>query len=415
MFLVKNINNFSYIKNIEITQFYFLIMQLSETHNEYIKKQFRQIATKEDLLQLINYAKEVLFPNVKEPKPIQIKSLNYYANHKIAKRRYTQFIIRKKNGGERIINSPVSQLKLIQKCINLIFNVIFNPTPYAMGFVPGKSIVDNAKIHVGKNYVFNIDLADFFPSIDFRRIKSVLQLEPFNLNDQIAFLVANLCCNNGGLPQGAPTSPTLTNVVCQKLDKKLNGLAKKNSCSYSRYADDITFSSSHNVYQPEGDLQKELRKIIKGQNFIINKSKTRLQKHAYRQEVTGIIVNEKINLNRRYIRQLRAMLYNLESLGLKGAYSKFINKYLVDKGHVKRGTPDFINVLSGKLEYMKMVRGVSDLLYKKYNDKFQSLVEIIANDSKINTNLNQVLDIWEENGIEQAIKAFKIKNNERDS
>ena len=111
------------------------------------------------------------------------------------------------------------------------------------------------------------------------------------------------------LPQGAPTSPILSNIICERLDLRLNGVAKRFGLKYSRYADDITFSSMHNVFQKNSDFLIEINRIINEQNFIIKHSKTRLQKQGYKQEVTGLIVNQKPNVDSRYISELRKWIY----------------------------------------------------------------------------------------------------------
>ena len=133
------------------------------------------------------------------------------------------------------------------------------------------------------------------------------------------------------LPQGAPTSPVITNIICQRLDFLLSGVAKRFGLKYSRYADDITFSSMHNVYQTDSDFLKELHRIIAEQGFHIKESKTRLQKNGYRKEVTGLLVNEKANVQKRYIKQLRMWLYYWERYGYDRAYSFFLQQYLATK------------------------------------------------------------------------------------
>ena len=125
---------------------------------------------------------------------------------------------------------------------------------------------------------------------------------------------------------------------------------------FSRYADDITFSSMHNVYQTGGAFRKELQRIITDQGFTINEAKTRLQKKGARQEVTGIIVSEKLNVTQKYVREIRNILYMWDRYGYNVAYSKFYPKYKEEKGHVKKGNPDLINVIDGKLMYLKMVK-----------------------------------------------------------
>src|SRR5690606_34048127 len=156
-------------------------------------------------------------------------------------------------------------------------STIYQPHKSAYGFVNGKSIVDNAQKHVGKNYVYNIDLKDFFPSVDAKRVWGRLKAKPFNLETtqnriQIANMIKAICCTPmqverqidnewvtktvSVLPQGAATSPILTNAICERMDIQLTGLSKRYGLDYSRYADDITFSSMHNTYNNEKGEQE---------------------------------------------------------------------------------------------------------------------------------------------------------------
>jgi hypothetical protein len=348
----------------------------------------------------------------KDYKPLTEKGFNYYANPKLSKKRYTTFSIKKKNGGDRIIHAPVSGLKHILRPLNLIFNCVAEPHFKATGFVPGKSIVDNAKQHVGQHYVYNIDLKDFFHSFDRNRVKMGFMYSPFNFSgdlEPIAFMLSSLCTHpfeidgelKTVLPQGAPTSPTITNILCVKLDRRLNGLAKRFNIAYSRYADDISFSSPTNVFIKE-EFFDELHRIINDQKLEINPSKTRLQQKAYKQEVTGLIVNDKVNVNSLYIKQLRNWLYLWERYGYVKAEQKFKLDYTLDKGHVKKGNPSFSNVLSGKLEYLKMVKGPVDGTYSKLNKR---LLKLQQKDS----DLEKLLKVWENDGIEEAMDLFNSK------
>jgi hypothetical protein len=167
----------------------------------------------------------------------------------------------------------------------------------------------------------------------------------------------------------------ITNIVCQKLYYLLTGVAKRFGLKYSRYADDITFSSMHNVYHPESQFLKELHRIIAEQNFHIKESKTRLQKDGYRKEVTGLLVNEKANVQQRYIKQLRMWLYYWENYGYEKAYNFFIKQYVKDKKGVIKGKPNMANVIGGKLDYLKMVKGPDNELYIKLKNRF----DILAN------------------------------------
>ena len=486
-------------------------MELEQIHIDNIRTAFQEMQTNADLLNLMNYVKPLLYGE--KSVPFQLKQVTYYANPKISKPRYKEFKIKKKSGGDRTINAPVNGLKAIQKTLALILQCVFVPHKAAMGFVKEKSIVDNAAIHVGNLYVYNIDLKDFFPSIDQARVWKCLQLKPFYLNVahsdlnpdlktfttgvrmittdhqenifykvknglvsyfsslgdfktyeervlkelrkdkalqdsqvkqllasdinkyftadsnikklnkllhynrlDLASLIANLCCtemdverkNKEGywektkrnvLPQGAPTSPVLTNVICQRLDYLLTAVAKRFGLKYSRYADDITFSSLHNVFQKESDFLTEMERVISNQGFTIKASKTRLQVDGMRKEVTGLVVNEKLNVKKRYIKQLRMWLYYWETYGYSKAEVIFKRDYLKDKAHVKKGQPNLINVIDGKLNYLQMVKGAKDSTYLKLKNRFDKLNE--------NTNVNEILQIWEDQGIENAIVVFE--------
>lgn len=429
-------------------------MKLEDSHIAQIKHSFDSMQSKDDLLNLLNEAKPFVYgPNYV---PFKLKQLTWYANPKLGRSRYHKFNISKKNGTSRAINAPVNGLKSIQKTLSFILQCVFEPHKAAMGFVKDKSIVDNARTHEGSRYVYNIDLKDFFSSIDQARVWKCLQLRPFNLsspivsepkmvswdeyallkglNNQeltiiddelkiadasserfdwvvtmkpnrgrlvIANIIASICCtemeverkNKTGewekvkrnvLPQGAPTSPVITNIVCQRLDYLLSGVANRFGLKYSRYADDITFSSMHNVYQPESEFLRELHRIIAEQNFHIKESKTRLRKDGYRKEVTGLLVNEKVNVQQRYIKQLRMWLYYWERFGYERALGFFLQQYFADKGHIKHGKPNMANVISGKLDYLKMVKGADNELYQKLKCRFELLtgkdtLEVISN------------------------------------
>lgn len=441
-------------------------MQPTPEHIAHIRHEFAVMSTKEEFVALLNYAKECLIGE--HYKPFELKQITYYANPKVSGRRYRKFEIKKKSGGIRTIHSPVKGLSVIQRCLNLILQCVYTSHDAAKGFVQGKSIVDNAKMHVGRRYVFNIDLKDFFPSIDQARVWKCLQLAPFNLIDsekrqivsrktiktevialmkaegisedrqilnrvinkvspqinkgrlQLANIIASLSCTEmiveryidgdwqqvkrNVLPQGAATSPIITNIVCQRLDYLLTGVAKRFGLKYTRYADDITFSSQHNIFREDGEFIKELRRIIAEQGFHINGSKVRLQEAAYRQEVTGLIVNKTVNVSQKYIKQLRMWLYNWERYGYDRAYSYFLPSYLAGKTTPVKGKPDMANVIGGKLNYLKMVKGRDNEMYMKLRERFLALV---ANYLSINS----ILDIWEKDGIDRAMDAYYRQKN----
>lgn len=313
--------------------------------------------------------------------------LLHFANVKIPKR-YKTFQIRKKSGGFREINAPCYQLAIVLYFTNIVLKSLYTPSPSAMGFAEGRSVVDNARMHVGHHYVFNIDLKDFFPSIPQPRVWARLQLPPFCFTKEIASVVAGLCCHTNAektqnvLPQGAATSPLLTNAICDTLDRRMRGVAKRFGLHYSRYADDMTFSSMHNVYQEGSDFRVEIKRIIEEQGFTMNEAKTRLLKEGRRQEVTGLTVNEIVNVSRQYISDLRWILHVWETEGYAKAYSKFYPKYKKEKGYIKKGEPVMENVIGGKLNYLKMVRGASNAAYMKLQARYDKLQQIVFVDTE---------------------------------
>ncbi len=383
-------------------------MTITQEHKNHISESFRNMKDKNDFLVLLNYVKAIIYGE--KYFPINLKQINYYSKQKFNSRNYINFSIKKKSGGVRVISAPRKSLKSIQACLNVVFQSVYSVNPSATGFVARRSIVDNAKVHSNSLYVYNIDLKDFFPSIDQARIWGRLHHPPFNFNQgngrrTLANTIASLCCNemeverknsNGDyeivkksvLPQGAPTSPVLSNIICQSLDYYLRAVAKRFKLKYTRYADDITFSSMHNVYHKDGDFVKEITRIITASSFRINESKTRLQRNGYRQEVTGLIVNKDPNVQRRYIKDLRMWLYYWEHYGYTKASSYFVPRYISDKGHLIKGQPNMGNVIRGKLDFLKMVKGSDNDLYMKLKGRFDALIKI--NKDNIETNSVQV-------------------------
>lgn len=356
-----------------------------------IAQQASQLKNKGDLLSLLNLIKkaeiEDMGLNLSMYHPFTEKQLNFYCNPNHTFHRYRQFKIKKKSGGYRQITAPRTQsFMMMLSAVNQLFRSMYTPSEYAMGFTDGRSVVTNASVHLGMDYILNIDLKDFFPSIHQARVWKRLQVPPFKFCQPVANLLAGLCCmkesredENGEkkdvfvLPQGAPTSPIITNMICDRLDYYLSRLAKRFNMNYTRYADDITFSSMHYVYSKKGRFMLELERIIKEQGFTINEAKTRLQKRGDRQEVTGIIVSDKLNVTQKYVRDIRNILYMWDRYGYNVAYSKFFPKYKEEKGHIKKGNPDLINVIDGKLRYLKMVKGEEDSVYSKLHAKFEKL------------------------------------------
>ena len=331
---------------------------------------------KDGLLNLLNAAAKVCFGN--DARPYTARQLNYNAYSSNNQRRYVTFQIPKKKPGEfRTIDAPNPTLKTIQQCLNHVFQLLYTPNNAAVGFAKGRSVVSGARVHLNQRYVYNIDLKDFFPSITSGRLFKRLQSKPFGLNAEMASLVTDLCCDKQVLPQGAPTSPTITNFICERLDRKLLKLATAYNLRYTRYADDITFSGMQNVFADNGRFCQSLRHIIEDEeHFKINEDKTRLSHRGERQEVTGLIVNDKPNVSRKYVRQLRTMLHNWEQMGYESAQSEFIKYYQPTKN--VNGQHHIENIIGGKLDYLKMVKGANDSTYRKLNERFVKLTDTKA-------------------------------------
>lgn len=351
-----------------------------------IYTQAKAIKTVKDLATLLNSIKLDEFGTSKYK--ISDRQLLHFANAKNVRKRYKTFHIRKKSGGLREINAPCYQLGLLLHLINILLKSLYTPNPSATGFTEGRSVVDNARVHIGHHYVFNIDLKDFFPSIPQARVWARLQLPPFNFSKEIANVLAGLCCHTNAdgtkcvLPQGAATSPLLTNAVCDKLDRRMCGVAKRFGLHYTRYADDMTFSSMHNVYQKDSEFRSEIKRIIEEQGFTMNDDKTRLLRDGARQEVTGLTVNSIVNVSRQYISDLRWIINVWEKEGYAKAYCKFYPKYKKEKGYIKKGEPVMENVIGGKLNYLRMVKGANNTTYKKLQERYNRLQQVVFVDNE---------------------------------
>lgn len=313
------------------------------------------------------------------------RKLSYYLSASRKSNRYFSFSIPKKSGDKRLIHAPAPELLFIQQAVKNLLEVLYMPHTAAYGFCKGKSIVENAWVHVGRQFVFNIDLKDFFPSIEQGRVWARLQHPPFNFNVKneqlfIANIIANVCCveqkvqrysqelgwqtlSKSILPQGAATSPMFSNIISERLDRKLTGLAKDYGLKYSRYADDITFSSDHHVYNDGSRFRRELLNIIRSEGFFINQKKVRIQHQAYKQEVTGLTVNEKVNVNRKWLAELKKWLYLWDRYGKeKAAIWYFIQvKEKTGKGYMH--IDHFVRHLYGQIHYVGMVKGKDDSVF----------------------------------------------------
>ena len=281
--------------------------------------------------------------------------------------KYLTFTITKKTSGVRTINAPATPLKILQQKLNEILLDVYKPKPSVYAYVRKRNVVLNAKKHKRARFILNIDLEDFFPSINFGRVRGLFMAKPYFLPDKVATVLAQICCNNNMLPQGAPSSPIISNMICARMDSQLQALANVNKCYYTRYADDITFSTFLKEFPTElattenfteVNLGNELENIIIANGFNVNRMKVRLQPRFRRQEVTGIIVNQFPNVRRSYVRQVRAMLHAWEIYGITNAEKDYFTIYGAKKHrNPELELPSLRQVIRGKIGYIGMVKG----------------------------------------------------------
>ena len=248
---------------------------------------------------------------------------------------YHHFTIPKRSGGLRQISSPKTKLRTAQSW--LLENVLIKQEMHdaAMAFCAGRSICDNAKAHAGRSIVIRLDLKDFFPSIGFKRVKRLY--EGFGYNEGVASLFAllsteaprvamnfdgkkyHVALGDRALPQGACTSPAITNILCRTLDARLSGVAAKLGFVYTRYADDLVFSTDESEGDPVSEILHWARKIIRECGFVINEEKVAVMRRGSRQAVTGLVVNAQDSdgprLSRADLKRFRAFLHHYESEG----------------------------------------------------------------------------------------------------
>lgn len=337
-------------------------MKVDLTENpEQLKEKFYKLSSAENIADLLE---------------IRYKDLIYYLYRLSDIKKYCSFEIQKKNGKTRTISAPTTSLKILQHKLNCILSIIFTPIFSSHGFAKGRSIKTNAFTHVKSKYVLNIDLEDFFPSINFGRVRGMFMAYPYRLSAPIATVLSQICCYKNQLPQGAPTSPIISNMICAKLDSQLLYLAKQNKCLFTRYADDITFSTWKKrfpktiAYTDETTNQihvgNDLKNIIENNGFLINNEKVWFRARDRRQTVTGLIVNDFVNVTRKYKNQVRAMLHALKKYGPKKTKKEFEIKYFNNNTPEWKCLPKFELVLKGKIEYIGMVRGHDSDIYLKF-------------------------------------------------
>ena len=301
--------------------------------------------------------------------------------------RYKTEIIKKRSGDDRKLRVPVPLLKKIQKIVASELAKEYRPRQHVYGYVKGKNIAQKARIHVAQKWVARVDLKDFFPSINFGRVLGVFRGHPFHFNDELATVLAQIVMDGNELPQGAPTSPIISNLICRSLDFELKRMAKEHRCLYTRYADDLIFSTNLKRLSPQicspaapegvsiqANVGEGLRGLIERQGFNVNDAKTRIFDRSSRQQVTGITVNEKVNVSREYVRGLRTVLHVWLKFGEESAASWFFsNHYKRNRPDWKSTPPDFREVVRGRLAFVRFIKGAEDTTYLALAQKLAKL------------------------------------------
>lgn len=302
--------------------------------------------------------------------PKELKKIWWYRA-----RMYQQFSIAKGLGKVRLISAPDRRLKFLQRKLAPLLDQLYRVRDPVHGFVPARSVKTNAEAHGQRRFVINLDLQGFFPTITENRISGLLRA--LDVNDRVAEIVARLCCLNDHLPQGGPTSPVLSNMICYRLDTELLQIAKGARAIYTRYADDISFSS----YQPpaplfEGALPAvgrfspevlapRLREVFESNGFTVNPDKAHYADRNSRRIITGVKINAGLNVDRRYVRYIRAVLHSIEMLGLNDAQTKYGSK---------GGNGSLAAHLRGKISYVAYLKGAQDSVVRalalRYNRCF---------------------------------------------
>jgi len=283
---------------------------------------------------------------------------------------YVTFSIPKKSGGFREIDAPSKQMKLIQQWIlnKILYKISIGD--YVHGFVPKRSILTNASNHVNQNLVLGIDIKDFFPSVDIKRVTEIFLCVGYT--QKTASFLAELCTYEGKLPQGAPTSPMLANLAVKELDIAIDDYCKKRNFKYSRYADDITISGSQKLAM----YKQKIIGIVESNGFAVNEKKTRLHSKSSRQKVTGLVVNDKLSIGRENKKKLRAIVHNIlmkgpivENRNNDPFFRERIFGYL---GYANTIAPEFATPL---------IESIKNIDWSEY---YESIKEIKENEMNIN-------------------------------
>ncbi|WP_338765408.1 reverse transcriptase family protein [Bernardetia sp. ABR2-2B] len=358
---------------------------------------------------------------------------------------YHSYHVPKKSGGKRLISAPKPKLKAAQNWIkaNILDKIEANQNVH--GFVKERSILTNAKPHQNKNLVISLDLKDFFPSISYKRVKGLFQ--KLGYSEQLSTIFALLTTHNETdklsvdgeiyyaqkvdketgkthrfLPQGSPASPAITTLIAYKMDKRLNGLAKKMGFTYTRYADDLTFSSDldlkndrEKVNKIIGSLLYFTKKVVESEGFEVHPDKTHIMRKGSQQKVTGIIVNgndkQKLGVDRKTVRKFRAFLHQVSKTGWKNnlEHDKKWGSHS-DPKQAALGFASFIKMVDEEKgnKFIEQINAIPDS--ENYIEK--AITE--GNQNSDNQNNSNISQVQQENKIEESNQETESQSEESD-
>lgn len=244
---------------------------------------------------------------------------------------YQVFTITQKNKKKREIYAPSDELRLCQKFIKEYILEKIPTSQFCTGFKQEQSIKTNAERHLGCNYLLNMDIQNFFSSIKEKRVFGCLKKNT-EYSNEVLMCLTELCCYNGFLPQGACTSPDLSNIIAYDLDIRLSKMSDRFHFVYSRYADDLTFSSKEYISK---NAYHDIIQLIQNEGFKVNYKKTRFASKDQRMEVTGLLINTgTVKISRTYKKELEQELYYVKKFGLQNHRERKGFKNLYYQDHV---------------------------------------------------------------------------------
>ncbi len=315
---------------------------------------------------------------------VEIRTLYQYSNRQ--NKHYSRLTIRKENGKERVFHVPCRTLKFIQRRILEKYLYTLPVSEFATAYILGKKLKDNAAPHMGKAKILKLDISGFFDAIDYEMVYAAMR----NLGMSVAAtaLLANICIQNGVLPQGAPTSPCLANLVMRYFDEKVGAWCRERAITYTRYCDDMTFSGDFDAASVTGFVRHMLRK----QGFELNERKTKCVSSSQRQNVTGIVVNEKLQVSAEIRRKLRQEVYYCRKYGVSDCVRR-IGTTLSEQ--------EYLDSLRGRISFALQVNPADEKMWELFlqinaiaREHNIMVFEEIEEKARTSDTLDELFDLW---------------------